>query len=115
MNNNYVKQLEEEIAALKGKLEECVWKAELFDRIMTSVSIKNDALLDFAKSIELEMSCDTDNRLDRTIIEIAQKATEERKKWWDGLRGKQEYNKLNSGVEKLKQIILQEPIHKDIL
>ena len=116
--NDYTKQLEAEIEALKGKLSECDWKAELFDRIMTSASIKNHEL-DFTKSIELEMICDTDNRLDRTIIEIARKAKDDRKKWWAALRDNQNPNteKFNDDVEDLKKYskVLREQIYKDIL
>jgi hypothetical protein len=107
--SDYVKQLEDEISALKGKLVECDWKAELFDRIMDSATIEKHQL-DFSKNVELSVSCDTDNRLDRTIIEIAQKATADRRKWWDKLKEVQRHS------EEMKKFSkdLQDYIHGGI-
>jgi len=91
VSKQYIKQLEDEIAALKGKLVECDWKAELFDRIMVSATLEKHHL-DFSKNIELSVNCDTDNRLDRTIIDIARKTTADRKKWWEALKTQKFHN-----------------------
>ena len=109
MSKQYIKQLEDEIAALEGKLAECDWKAELFDRIMVSATIEKHQL-DFTKNVELSVTCDTDNRLDRIIIGNAQKATADRKKWWDKLK------EVQSHSEEMKKFSkdLQDYIHGGI-